>query len=780
MEFFMSNLLSILEKNYKIEKEIGRGGMGTVYLALDKRLNRQVAIKVLALASENEDQFSLEEVILRFKREAKSIAMLSHPNIVTIYDIGEEDNKYYMVMEYLEGKPLSQLLEEKKRLPPVLAINIGIQISNALNYAHENGIIHRDIKPANIILSRLGTAKLTDFGIAQFNKEQIKITQAGALLGSFMYIPPEQLEDSANVDHRVDIYSLGITLYELISGVLPFEADSVSQYFLKILSEKPRKLSSFNTDIPPGIDEIIEKALFKTAGGRYQTAKELSEDLVKVLLNKQFFRNSQSLFFTEEMSNRLFDGVIVEETTHEKVNHGITNIGLRKKIIDNTINRILKNNYSWINEVMENWESGQINIQTREQLLEKIIASQFTGTLIIDENIYAFVCGGFFVGALDIENDLKGDKVFQNIPEKPYKVEVKIPDDDKMFTTLILPAILDGTGELVHKNLGSNSFDLLSIIGKPFSGYFSCYTETNTFYYGFYNGDLLFAVPLNKTDDKNYLDIKKMANNASSIFNAYKIQPVLAGPTVLNLLKNSTITVKFKNEKVHLYNIISVGDDEIPVKIIRELKKTTSLSLNLNQPDEIILMGNELHLAKIVKNSEYYHFAEWLVNEYFFLLNSESTSTSLKYIYHWIGGLERINFFESLPGEDGNYYNFSLVFHGELSSEINEKVLLLIRFGNGSIGEVDQFFDDCIHVKKKFLKEGDIGGTLYVSSEEYSPETIKLFNERTAEPRKVFNIGASEKQNTGFVRMGYGKGFNLILLEQKVGENSFKVIAPQV
>jgi serine/threonine protein kinase len=791
MEIFMSNLLSILAKNYQIENEIGRGGMGVVYLATDKRLNRKVAIKVLSLTPSNEAEVSSDEIITRFQREAKSVARLSHPNIVTIFDIGEEDNKYYMIMEFLEGKTLAALLEEKKRLSPLLAVSIGIQLCNALEYAHANGIIHRDIKPENIILTRAGVAKLTDFGIAQFNKEQIKLTQAGALLGSFMYIPPEQLEDSASVDARADIYSLGITIYEIMSGVLPFEAESVSQYFLKILSEKPRKLSSFYSDIPEILDPIIEKAIFRIAAGRYQTAKEMAIDLSKVFASEQISYENPGRFFTGEFSEKLFDGTKEDETLHASKAKEITNTGLRRKILNKTITRILKNNYNWVKNLVQGWKSGQVTGNNLQQVFDKILnysaaTPAFSGALLINEIIFIFVFEGYIIGAIDIENDFKGEQVFDSLPQNPAKIELKIPPNDKIFSPALISAIIEGTGEIVHKNISSSRLDLLTLVSnisyqeEPFNGYFSCNTENNTFYYGYYKGEPVFAEPVSKTDDNSFRDLKTFITTQNVIFNVYKVKPVLAGPSVTNLLKNSVIHIKFKSERLSLSNIITLEEEEIPQNIINELKKNTKLVISLSQPETINLLDFEINLLKLVRNTLQYQFAEWLVQEYFILCGSTKTINFFRSILNWIGGIEYLKFYENLPGEDGKTHQFSLVFHGELSNEINEKVLIVMRSGSGTFEDIGEFIEETIQVKKKLGKNGDIGAAIYVSTEEYTRETLNLFNERTTEPKRVFSL-SNEKtsKNKGIVRMGFGRTFQLFLLEHRPEDNSFNLIAPE-
>lgn len=192
-----TDLKTHLEANYILKKELGRGGVGVVYLATDRRLERQVAIKVLNLHKITNPSLA-KEISERFQREAKVVAKLSHPNLVAVFDVGSFDKYQYMIMEFAQGKSLADFIEAGQKLPPALAASIGKQICDALATAHDAGVIHRDIKPANIVLSDKGVAKLTDFGIAQLNQsDQEKLTQAGALMGSILYASPEQIKDAS-------------------------------------------------------------------------------------------------------------------------------------------------------------------------------------------------------------------------------------------------------------------------------------------------------------------------------------------------------------------------------------------------------------------------------------------------------------------------------------------------------------------------------------------------------------------------------------------------------
>lgn len=263
---------------YQIEYELGRGAMGTVYLGKDPKIGRTVAIKTLPLASEFDDT-QLAEVRRRFYQEAETAGKLNHPNIVTIYDAGEEHDLAYIAMDYVSGKTLDQYKDPDQLLPIHAVFDIGIKIADALDYAHTNKVVHRDVKPANVIYDiHSGSLKVTDFGIAYLTDNSK--TRSGLVMGSPYYMSPEQIA-GRKVDGRSDIFSLGVTLYELFTGHLPFEADSLANLMYKITNDKhpsPRKL---RPKLPTCLVTIIKRALAKSANDRYKTAAGLRDDLTR-------------------------------------------------------------------------------------------------------------------------------------------------------------------------------------------------------------------------------------------------------------------------------------------------------------------------------------------------------------------------------------------------------------------------------------------------------------------------------------------------------------------
>jgi len=259
---------------YEIIGELGQGAMGVVYKARDPLIDREVAIKTinLSLAMDERDEFEA-----RFYQEAKAAGRLGHPNIVTIYDVGRGEEVAYIAMEYLQGRELRDILNEKPLLPLREGLSIVSQVAQGLAYAHEHDIVHRDIKPSNVMVVRDGHVKITDFGIARMASSAVR-TQTGMVLGSPKYMSPEQVMGKIT-DHRSDIFSLGGMLYEMLTGQVPFIGENVNAIMYQTLNSIPAAPSSTNPALPEMLDYIIAKALAKDLEARYQSAHDLAEDL---------------------------------------------------------------------------------------------------------------------------------------------------------------------------------------------------------------------------------------------------------------------------------------------------------------------------------------------------------------------------------------------------------------------------------------------------------------------------------------------------------------------
>lgn len=294
-----------INDRYEIIKTIGEGGMANVYLANDTILDRKVAIKVLRGDLSNDEKF-----IRRFKREALSVSNLSHPNIVEVYDVGEEDGNYYIVMEYIEGKTLKQLLQKRGALTLNEVIDIMTQLTDGLAHAHEAYIIHRDIKPQNIMIEDNGLVKITDFGIAMaLNSTQL--TQTNSVMGSVHYLPPEQANGKGSTV-KSDIYSLGILMYELLTGSVPFKGDTAVEIALKHMKEKIPSIRKQNPTIPQSVENIVLKATAKNPKNRYDNVRDMYKDLQTALQ-----RDNEKRLVYEYPENDLEETKVIPQVTKE-------------------------------------------------------------------------------------------------------------------------------------------------------------------------------------------------------------------------------------------------------------------------------------------------------------------------------------------------------------------------------------------------------------------------------------------------------------------------------
>ncbi len=266
----------VINDRYRIIRSIGEGGMANVYLAVDTILDRRVAIKVLRGDLSNDEKF-----VRRFQREALSASSLSHPNIVEMYDVGEDNGLYYIVMEFVEGQTLKQLLKRRGKITLSEAIDIMLQLTDGMAHAHDSYIIHRDLKPQNIMIEDDGQVKITDFGIAMaLNSTQL--TQTNSVMGSVHYLPPEQA-NGKGATIKSDIYSMGIIFYELLSGSLPFKGDSAVEIALKHMKEPLPNLMDEDSSIPQSIENIILKSTAKNPKNRYDDARSMHQDLLTAL-----------------------------------------------------------------------------------------------------------------------------------------------------------------------------------------------------------------------------------------------------------------------------------------------------------------------------------------------------------------------------------------------------------------------------------------------------------------------------------------------------------------
>lgn len=275
---------AVLGERYELGEKLGSGGMSTVYEARDRILERTVAVKVLAEHLSDDDRF-----VARFRREALAVARLLHPNVVQVYDTGEDNGRYFIVMERVQGRSGSQILRSEGIIDPTETVEIGVQACAGLEYAHRNGVIHRDIKPGNLMVTGGSTdsdgdeliCKITDFGIARA-VEQTRITQVGSVVGTAAYLAPEQVRGD-EATPATDVYALGVVLYQFLTGRLPYEGSSLAELAIRQQNEKPLPPETYNSDVPATVSAAVMRALDADPAVRYESAAEMSNGLERGL-----------------------------------------------------------------------------------------------------------------------------------------------------------------------------------------------------------------------------------------------------------------------------------------------------------------------------------------------------------------------------------------------------------------------------------------------------------------------------------------------------------------
>jgi serine/threonine-protein kinase len=445
---------TLLLNRYQVLEKIGEGGMGVVYKAKCTILNRYVAIKILKTEFMDNSNF-----INRFKKEASSIGSLSHSNIVNVYDFGSEDNINFIVMEYIVGKTLKQVIKENIKLNTLNALDIAMQITKALEYAHKNNIIHRDIKPDNILITEDKLVKLTDFGIAKVTNSST-ITNSCEILGSAHYFSPEQAKGKF-IDYRTDIYALGVVMYEMFTGQVPFNGENSISIAMMHIQEPVIPPNKIITHIPNNINNIILKALQKEPINRFQNAKEFAYVLSKIIENPNFELN-------------LNDNGIVAET--------VVMMRPTKTLSDTKINSTVVNR--------ETLQKTLLLKEDKTTLLKKKSFSKnkklflVVGIIILAANIG--ISAKYFLEDSSVGESAKTVATKSNIPEKSdisQLNETSIPADEKG----LVPSLKGKAQDIAQNNIINNGFLLGNITSEysdnvPKGLVISQFPAENTYY----------------------------------------------------------------------------------------------------------------------------------------------------------------------------------------------------------------------------------------------------------------------------------------------------------
>ena len=390
----------IICNRYKILDHLGTGGMATVWLGYDTILDRQVAIKTFKIDANDED------AVKRFNREAKAVTSLSHPNIVSIYDVENEGEFYYLILEYVEGMTLKDYMVKNPRIPIETIVHIAKQIAAGLSHAHQNGIIHRDIKPQNILMNENLTCKITDFGIARAYGDTT-LTQTNQMLGTVYYLSPEQARGNV-ATAQSDIYSLGILIFEMITGQIPFKGESAVAIALKHLQEELPDIDKYRENVPQSVKNIVLKATMKNPNERYISSKELFEDLSTVLNPERLYENKYTGFKIPDEPVKNYNQTQYLDNSNNNNQYGYNDYNNEDDYYDyEEDNRHNNRRYQQVNNQKNNYNNVSKRDEKEETSKAKhiFLAILAIVTIVVGTFfVYNYVIGSNSVSAPDVRN----------------------------------------------------------------------------------------------------------------------------------------------------------------------------------------------------------------------------------------------------------------------------------------------------------------------------------------------------------------------------------------
>jgi serine/threonine protein kinase len=738
---------------YEVRGELGRGGMGVVYRGYDSKLEREVAIKVIENVGDGADlltQTSHQELVERFRTEAKAIAKLSHPNIVNIYDFGVEQDKNYMVMELLKGRDLSQLLKFNSPLSPELVIKCVIHVCAALDYAHQTGIIHRDIKPANMILLDNGITKLMDFGIARIQESQSQLTQAGTILGSVLYISPEQLISAQKVDKRADIYSLGISMYELLTGKFPYDGDNVASIISKIMSSQPEPPSSHNTKISAELDEIVLHSIEKNPDNRFQRASELGEALSDLLYQMKGGNAADPMRGTSGGPGTLSSSSAISKTSFARA--------LEFTLVEG-VDKI--NLYSLVYRVIQTWSVENLG---NKPLLEAIYKNEnLSQAIVVSDRVILLVYKGLVIGAVSTEPDKVGSGAYE-VTADITRVDIKacIPSEAQQEFLVVLASILGG-GFLLAKHPACNSNDLENLQEKAkeesFTGHMEIIDATEIKYKGFVDGKEIFTLitPNKNSQSKtNKMDIE-----------VYEAKLKLFGPSLRRALIDTTLEVisKTHGSSSSFKQLTLQKESKIIPELVEEAIRNTDIA-TLTSNDKVITIGKQsVKYSAIIEDFSAYTLVRWLIKDLLIKVARSKNFANLKGNFSWIWNLKTVKLSQSVKLLEGKTLNFDLVAYDNF-----EKLSVVARYSShGSVAEMQNFLSD-VSMLKKGVPNSDIKAAMYISGDEFFPEVLKFY-EKIARRQSLFSLTSPKS----FISLG---GFHFFMIRESY--TGYHLVAPPI
>ena len=722
---------------YQIEGKIGEGAMGEVFLATEPSLGRPVAIKLL-----RKDMLATlkpavaREAMQRFIQEARAAASLSHPGITTIYRVSTEGATPYIAMEWLEGETLEALINREAPVEPGRAVHLIHELLDALVEAHEAGIVHRDLKPANLMLVQGGRLKITDFGVAHVDKSELVSTQAHTVLGTPLYASPEQIRGDA-IDARSDLYSIGVVLYEMLTGQLPFDGASIFDLAEQMMSTDPAPPSSYNDSIPQLLDEFVLRALSHERNARWGGAREMLSALVPLV--DQLTEDLQ-----RSQPGRLPGG----EPEPDPGPPVIWTAG--------------RSRVELIAAAVQSWPSQPFGQQHPRQLLKRLLerplhAPAFVGCARFGSRHF-FIYDGLIYAAFDTASDQLGDLVYENLPEDAAAVIYPVPESYLRQVLLMLASAIHPP-RVRHSDLDTSYVDLGKMVDKliheRFSGTLRLHRNGGLGYLFFWQGqevlNLLSSTGWPATPERERW--RDWIDASGAMADVEERRTVLPAFSYREELQGFGFAISRPEDPAEA---TLGGDGDGPR--LRLAPDTSAM------PEERAARGTST-TRNIYRSDPMFSFLCWMLTNLPGFFAERDRTRGWKYLATWVDFIERARLHHALPRPNSRQEDFFDL----VTSDGDGKVLHLAdHLAYAGPEQLQRFADKVITAKEARIKTGDIGGAILIARE-FSDDIDPLYQELIAEPEKtslLYNLQNSFTKYEGFVRIGTTRGFHLLLVRE--------------
>jgi serine/threonine protein kinase len=722
---------------YELERTIGQGAMGVVYLARDPSLDRQVAIKVLRedfLARLTEQ--AAREASQRFLQEARASAALSHPGIVTIHRLGSVNGLSYIAMEWVEGRELETMIRQRAPFPVSEACDLASQVLGALEVAHHNDVVHRDVKPGNVMVQPDGTAKLTDFGIAQVKDSELVKTQAGEVLGTPLYASPEQLLERG-VDPRSDLFSVGVILYQMLTGELPLDGDTAASVATKIVNEQPTRVGTLNPQVPEGLETVVHRAMAKQRKSRFASADEM----------RQFLEQWRDSTDSNPASTSLANGSYAPDQSPGVADGVETLVAEGRRPVDLVVSTVL------------DWPGESLGECDTEQLLEKLLetplhADPFAGAARIGNSLF-LIHQGLIFASIDLEDGTVGDHVYEQLPEAAPATLHPVPErlDPNCiphFASTLYPS------ERLHKDLDTEFTDLPALVDRlrddNFDGAVHLEDGSELGYLFIHRGDEICHVfSAGWEPDPAEHSWQSLLTNRSVTAHVELRRTVFPSVTYRRELEERSFRVSPTSEGQEAGE--NSGDSTIGMRY-------TNWNIEPEEGDGDQAPGRATTFWRdLYRSDPMYGLLEWMLAELPSHMEERKRFDDWKYLTHWIADISRANLYHAVPRPNSRESEtFDLV-----TEDDDRKVLHVARQVSRLTPErLEEFLTDVEAAKKARNDRGDIGAAILMAR-----DRDEAFQEAYQSATSDFtswmaNVTESITGYEGFVRTGMRRGFHLL------------------